>query len=153
MKKISNDLRQIYFNDDNTTKYTKENTIKSIERYSMLFEDILETTKNNPVLQKKLFELDEIDGERLDEMVYEGYVKGLKICLDILEQQGGKTSSLLEQYYKIKRLLFLTERVNTENDKIEVYGVIHNDVTELLILYQNLLSNYLTLKDIISKDY
>lgn len=153
MKKNSNDLRQIYFNDDNTTKYTEENTIKSIERYSMLFEDILETTKDNPVLQKKLFELDEIDGERLDEMVYEGYVKGLKICLDILEQQGGKTSSLLEQYYKIKRLLFLTERVNTENDKIEVYGVIHHDVTELLKLYQNLLSNYLTLKDIISKDY
>lgn len=153
MKKISNDLRQIYFNDDNTTKYTEENTIKSLERYSMLFEDILETTKDNPVLQKKLFELDEIDGERLDEMVYEGYVKGLKICLDILEQQGGKTSSLLEQYYKIKRLLFLTERVNTENDKIEVYGVIHHDVTELLKLYQNLLSIYLTLKDIISKDY
>ena len=153
MKKNSNDLRQIYFNDDNTTKYTEENTIKSIERYSMLFEDILETTKDNPVLQKKLFELDEIDGERLDEMVYEGYVKGLEICLDILEQQGGKTSSLLEQYYKIKRLLFLTERVNTENDKIEVYGVIHHDVTELLKLYQNLLSNYLTLKDIISKDY
>lgn len=153
MKKISNDLRQIYFNDDNTTKYTEENTIKSLERYSMLFEDILETTKDNPVLQKKLFELDEIDGERLDEMVYEGYVKGLKICLDILEQQRGKTSSLLEQYYKIKRLLFLTERVNTENDKIEVYGVIHHDVTELLKLYQNLLSIYLTLKDIISKDY
>ena len=43
MKKNSNDLRQIYFNDDNTTKYTEENTIKSIERYSMLFEDILET--------------------------------------------------------------------------------------------------------------
>lgn len=153
MKKISNDLRQIYFNDDSVIKNTEENTIKSIERYSMLFEDILETTKDNPVLQKKLFELDEIDGERLDEMVYEGYVKGLKICLDILEQQGGKTSSLLEQYYKIKRLLFLTERVNTENDKIEVYGVIHHDVTELLKLYQNLLSNYLTLKDIISKDY
>ena len=153
MKKNSNDLRQIYFNNDNTTKYTEENTIKSLERYSMLFEDILETTKDNPVLQKKLFELDEIDGERLDEMVYEGYVKGLKICLDILEQQGGKTSSLLEQYYKIKRLLFLTERVNTENDKIEVYGVIHHDVTELLKLYQNLLSIYLTLKDIISKDY
>lgn len=153
MKKNSNDLRQIYFNDDNTTKYTEKNTIKSLERYSMLFEDILETTKDNPVLQKKLFELDEIDGERLDEMVYEGYVKGLKICLDILEQQGGKTSSLLEQYYKIKRLLFLTERVNTENDKIEVYGVIHHDVTELLKLYQNLLSIYLTLKDIISKDY
>ena len=153
MKKNSNDLRQIYFNNDNTTKYTEENTIKSLERYSMLFEDILETTKDNPVLQKKLFELDEIDGERLDEMVYEGYVKGLKICLDILEQQGGKTSSLLEQYYKIKRLLFLTERVSTENDKIEVYGVIHHDVTELLKLYQNLLSIYLTLKDIISKDY
>ena len=153
MKKNSNDLRQIYFNDDNTTKYTEKNTIKSLERYSMLFEDILETTKDNPVLKKKLFELDEIDGERLDEMVYEGYVKGLKICLDILEQQGGKTSSLLEQYYKIKRLLFLTERVNTENDKIEVYGVIHHDVTELLKLYQNLLSIYLTLKDIISKDY
>lgn len=119
----------------------------------MLFEDILETTKDNSILQEKLFELDSLDGERLDEMVYEGYVKGLKICLDILEQQGGKTSSLLEQYYKIKRLLFLTERVNTENDKIEVYGVIHHDVTELLTLYQNLLSNYLTLKDIVSKDY
>ena len=153
MKKNSNDLRQIYYNDDNITKYTEENTIKSIKRYSMLFEDILETTKDNPILQEKLFELDSLDGERLDEMVYEGYVKGLKICLDILEQQGGKTSSLLEQYYKIKRLLFLTERVNTENDKIEVYGVIHHDVTELLTLYQNLLSNYLTLKDIVSKDY
>lgn len=153
MKKNSNDLRQIYYNDDNITKYTEENTIKSIKRYSMLFEDILETTKDNPILQEKLFELDSLDGERLDEMVYEGYVKGLKICLDILEQQGGKTSSLLEQYYKIKRLLFLTERVNTENDKIEVYGVIHHDVTELLKLYQNLLSNYLTLKDIVSKDY
>ena len=153
MKKNSNDLRQIYYNDDNITKYTEENTIKSIKRYSMLFEDILETTKDNPILQEKLFELDSLDSERLDEMVYEGYVKGLKICLDILEQQGGKTSSLLEQYYKIKRLLFLTERVNTENDKIEVYGVIHHDVTELLKLYQNLLSNYLTLKDIVSKDY
>lgn len=153
MKKISNDLRQVYFNDDSVTKNTEENTIKSIERYSMLFEDILEITKDNPILQEKLFELDEIDSERLDEMVYEGYVKGFKICLDILEQQGGKTSSLLEQYYKIKRLLFLTERVNTENDKIEVYGVIHHDVTELLKLYKSLLSNYLTLKDIISKDY
>lgn len=153
MNKTTNDLSQIYYNDNSIIFNTEENTIKSIERYSMLFEDILETTKDNPVLQKKLFELDKIDGERLDEMVYEGYVKGLKICLDILEQQGGKTSSLLEQYYKIKRLLFLTERVNTENDKIEVYGVIHHDVTELLKLYQNLLSNYLTLKDIISKDY
>lgn len=153
MKKISNDLRQVYFNDDSVTKNTEENTIKSIERYSMLFEDILEITKDNAILQEKLFELDEIDSERLDEMVYEGYVKGFKICLDILEQQGEKTSSLLEQYYKIKRLLFLTERVNTENDKIEVYGVIHHDVTELLKLYKSLLSNYLTLKDIISKDY
>ena len=153
MKKISNDLRQIYFNDDNTTKYTEKNTIKSNERYSMLLEDILETTKDNPVLQEKLFELDEIDGERLDEMIYEGYVKGFKMCLDILEQQEENTSSLREQYYKIKRLLFLTERVNTENDKIEVYGVIHHDVTELLKLYQNLLSNYLILKKITRNDY
>ena len=153
MKKISNDLRQIYFNDDNTTKYTEKNTIKSNERYSMLLEDILETTKDNPVLEKKLFELDEIDGERLDEMMYEGYVKGFKMCLDILEQQEENTSSLREQYYKIKRLLFLTERVNTENDKIEVYGVIHHDVTELLKLYQNLLSNYLILKKITRNDY
>lgn len=150
MKKISNDLRQIYFNDDNTTKYTEENTIKLNKRYSMLLEDILETTKDNPVLQEKLFELDEIDGEILDEMMYEGYVKGFKICLNILEQQEKQTFPLIQQYYKIKRLLFLTERVNTENDKIEVYGVIHQDVTELLKLYQSLLSNYLTLKDIIN---
>lgn len=40
--------------------------------------------------------------------------------------------------------------MNNENDKIEVYGVIHQDVTELLKLYQSLLSNYLTLKDIIN---
>lgn len=119
----------------------------------MLFQDILETTKDNPILQEKLFELDEIDGERLDETLYEGYEKGFKICLNILEQQEEKTSSLLQQYYKIKRLLYLTERVNNENDKIEVYSVIHNDVTELLKLYQNLLSNYLTLKDIISNNY
>lgn len=116
----------------------------------MLFKDILEMTKDNPVLQEKLFELDEIEGERLDEMIYEEYVKGFKTCLNILEQQEKKTSPLIEQYYKIKRLLFLTERVNTENDKIEVYGVIHHDVTELLKLYQSLLSNYLTLKDIIN---
>ncbi len=149
MKKISNDLRQVYFNDDSVTKNTEENTI-STKSYSMLFKDILETTKDNPILQEKLFELDEIEGERLDEMIYEGYVKGFKTCLNILEQQEKKTSPLIEQYYKIKRLLFLTERVNTENDKIEVYGVIHHDVTELLKLYQNLLSNYLTLKDIIN---
>lgn len=118
--------------------------------YSILFQNILETTKDNPILQEKLFELDEIDGERLDETLYEGYEKGFKMCLNILEQQEKKTSPLIEQYYKIKRLLFLTERVNTENDKIEVYGVIHHDVTELLKLYQSLLSNYLTLKDIIN---
>ena len=51
----------------------------------MLFKDILEMTKDNPVLQEKLFELDEIEGERLDEMIYEGYVKGFKTCLNILK--------------------------------------------------------------------
>lgn len=153
MKKNSNDLRQIYFNDDSVTKNTEENTNKASKMYSILFRNILETTKDNPILQEKLFELDEIDGERLDEMIYDGYVHGFKTCLNILEQQEENTSSLLEQYHKIKRLLFLTERVNTENDKIEVYGVIHHDVTELLKLYKSLLSKHLTLKDIISKDY
>lgn len=149
MNKTTNDLSQIYYNDNSIIFNTEENTI-STKSYSMLFKDILEMTKDNPVLQEKLFELDEIEGERLDKMIYEGYVKGFKTCLNILEQQEKKTSPLIEQYYKIKRLLFLTERVNTENDKIEVYGVIHHDVTELLKLYQSLLSNYLTLKDIIS---
>lgn len=152
MNKITNDLRQIYYNDNSIIFNTEENTNKSSKMYSMLFRNILETTKDNPILQEKLFELDEIDGERLDEILYEGYEKGFKKCLNILEQQEEKTMSLLQQYYKIKRLLFLTERVNTENDKIEVYGVIHHDVTELLKLYQKLLSNYLTLKDIISND-
>lgn len=149
MNKTTNDLSQIYYNDNSIIFNTEENTI-STKSYSMLFKDILEMTKDNPVLQEKLFELDEIEGERLDEMIYEEYVKGFKTCLNILEQQEKKTSPLIEQYYKIKRLLFLTERVNTENDKIEVYGVIHHDVTELLKLYQSLLSNYLTLKDIIN---
>lgn len=153
MNKTTNDLSQIYYNDNSIIFNTEENTNKSSKMYSMLFQNILETTKDNPILQEKLFELDEIDGERLDEILYEGYEKGFKKCLNILEQQEEKTMSLLQQYYKIKRLLFLTERVNTENDKIEVYGVIHHDVTELLKLYKSLLSNYLTLKDIISKDY
>ena len=150
MNKTTNDLRQIYYNDNSITFNTEENTNKPSKMYSILFQNILETTKDNPILQEKLFELDEIDGERLDETLYEGYEKGFKMCLNILEQQEKKTSPLIEQYYKIKRLLFLTERVNTENDKIEVYGVIHHDVTELLKLYQSLLSNYLTLKDIIN---
>ena len=149
MNKTTNDLSQIYYNDNSIIFNTEENTI-STKSYSTLFKDILEMTKDNPILQEKLFELDEIDGERLDETLYEGYEKGFKMCLNILEQQEKKTSPLIEQYYKIKRLLFLTERVNTENDKIEVYGVIHHDVTELLKLYQSLLSNYLTLKDIIN---
>ena len=149
MNKTTNDLSQIYYNDNSIIFNTEENTI-STKSYSTLFKDILEMTKDNPILQEKLFELDEIEGERLDEMIYEGYVKGFKTCLNILEQQEKKTSPLIEQYYKIKRLLFLTERVNTENDKIEVYGVIHHDVPELLKLYQSLLSNYLTLKDIIN---
>lgn len=149
MNKTTNDLSQIYYNDNSIKFNTEENTI-STKSYSMLFKDILEMTKDNPVLQEKLFELDEIDGERLDEMIYEGYAKGFKTCLNILEQQENKTFPLIQQYYKIKRLLFLTERVNNENDKIEVYGVIHQDVTELLKLYQSLLSNYLTLKDIIN---
>lgn len=149
MNKTTNDLSQIYYNDNSIIFNTEENTI-STKSYSTLFKDILEMTKDNPILQEKLFELYEIEGERLDEMIYEGYVKGFKTCLNILEQQEKKTSPLIEQYYKIKRLLFLTERVNTENDKIEVYGVIHHDVTELLKLYQSLLSNYLTLKDIIN---
>ena len=150
MNKTTNDLRQIYYNDNSIKFNTEENTNKPSKMYSILFQNILETTKDNPILQEKLFELDEIDGERLDETLYEGYEKGFKMCLNILEQQEKKTSPLIEQYYKIKRLLFLTERVNTENDKIEVYGVIHHDVTELLKLYQSLLSNYLTLKDIIN---
>lgn len=150
MNKTTNDLSQIYYNDNSIIFNTEENTNKSSKMYSMLFQNILETTKDNPILQEKLFELDEIDGERLDEILYEGYEKGFKKCLNILEQQEEKTMSLLQQYYKIKRLLFLTERVNTENDRIEVYGVIHHDVTELLKLYQSLLSNYLTLKDIIN---
>lgn len=150
MNKTTNDLSQIYYNDNSIKFNTEENTNKSSKMYSILFQNILDTTKDNPVLQEKLFELDEIDGERLDETLYEGYEKGFKICLNILEQQEEKTMSLLQQYYKIKRLLFLTERVNTENDKIEVYSVIHHDVTELLKLYQSLLSNYLTLKDIIN---
>ena len=149
MNKTTNDLSQIYYNDNSIIFNTEENTI-STKSYSTLFKDILEMTKDNPILQEKLFELDEIEGEKLDEMIYEGYVKGFKTCLNILEQQEKKTIPLLQQYYKIKRLLFYTERVNTENDKIEVYGVIHHDVTELLKLYQNLLSNYLTLKDIIN---
>lgn len=153
MNKTTNDLSQIYYNDNSIKFNTEENTNKASKMYSILFQNILETTKDNPILQEKLFELDEIDGERLDETLYEGYEKGFKMCLNILEQQEEKTSSLLQQYYKIKRLLFLTERVNTENDKIEVYGVIHHDVTELLKLYKSLLSKYLTLKDIISNDY
>ena len=116
MKNNSNDLSQIYYNDNSIKFNTEENAI-STKSYSMLFKDILEMTKDNPILQEKLFELDEIDGERLDDMIYEGYAKGFKTCLNILEQQEKRTSPLIEQYYKIKRLLFLTERVNTENDK------------------------------------
>lgn len=95
MNKTTNDLSQIYYNDNSIIFNTEENTI-STKSYSMLFKDILEMTKDNPVLQEKLFELDEIEGERLDEMIYEEYVKGFKTCLNILEQQEKKTSPLIE---------------------------------------------------------
>lgn len=92
MNKTTNDLSQIYYNDNSIIFNTEENTI-STKSYSTLFKDILEMTKDNPILQEKLFELDEIEGERLDEMIYEGYVKGFKTCLNILEQQEKKDKS------------------------------------------------------------
>lgn len=54
MNKTTNDLSQIYYNDNSIIFNTEENTI-STKSYSMLFKDILEMTKDNPVLQEKLF--------------------------------------------------------------------------------------------------
>ena len=42
-------------------------------------------TKDNPILNKKLFELDRTDGARLAEFELMGYIKGFLTCMKIMD--------------------------------------------------------------------
>ena len=77
-------IKYIYLHDE--TMYEGDYFKKSvaIENYTKLFNDIYILSTDNPILNKKLFELDSLDGERLAEFELIGYIKGFLTCMKIM---------------------------------------------------------------------
>ena len=54
------------------------------QNYIKSFNEIYLSTTDNTILNKKLFELDSLDGERLAEFELMGYIKGFLTCMKIM---------------------------------------------------------------------
>lgn len=78
-------IKFIYFHDE--TLDEGDCFIKSVatKNYTKALNEFLILTKDNPILNKKLFELDSLDGERLAECELRGYIKGFLTCMKIMD--------------------------------------------------------------------
>lgn len=78
-------IKYIYLHDDTMDEGDYFRKSVEIENYTKSFNEILILTKDNPILNKKLFELDSLDGERLAEYEFMGYIKGFLTCMKIMD--------------------------------------------------------------------
>lgn len=77
-------IKYIYLHDE--TMYEGDYFKKSVanQNYINSFNEIYLSTTDNTILNKKLFELDSLDGERLAEFELMGYIKGFLTCMKIM---------------------------------------------------------------------
>lgn len=78
-------IKFIYFHDETVDDGDYCRKSVAINDYTNLFNEILMLTKDNSILNKKLFELDSLDGERLAEFELMGYIKGFLTCMKIMD--------------------------------------------------------------------
>ena len=78
-------IKFIYFHDETVDDGDYCRKSVAINDYTNLFNEILMLTKDNPILNKKLFELDRTDGARLAEFELMGYIKGFLTCMKIMD--------------------------------------------------------------------
>ena len=78
-------IKYIYLHDEIMYEgdYLKKSV--AIKNYIKSFNEIYILTTDNPILNKKLFELDSLDGERLAEYEFMGYIKGFLTCMKIMD--------------------------------------------------------------------
>ena len=86
-------IKHIYLHDETIDKGDYFRKSVAIKNYTESFNEILILTKDNPILQKKLFELDSLDGERLAEFELMGYVKGFLTGTKIMNDNKLRLSS------------------------------------------------------------
>ena len=86
-------IKYIYLHDE--TMYEGDYFRKSVatKNYTKSFNEILMLTTDNPISNKKLFELDSLDGERLAEVELMGYTKGFLTCMKIMNDNKLRLSS------------------------------------------------------------
>lgn len=77
-------IKYIYLHDE--TMYEGDYFKKSVanQNYINSFNEIYLSTTDNTILNKKLFELDSLDGERLAEFELMEYIKGFLTCMKIM---------------------------------------------------------------------
>lgn len=77
-------IKYIYLHYE--TMYEGDYFKKSVanQNYINSFNEIYLSTTDNTILNKKLFELDSLDGERLAEFELMGYIKGFLTCMKIM---------------------------------------------------------------------
>lgn len=78
-------IKYIYLHDETVDDGDYCRKSVAIENYTKLFNDIYILSTDNPILNKKLFELDSLDGERLAEFELMGYIKGFLTCMKIMD--------------------------------------------------------------------
>lgn len=78
-------IKFIYFHDETVDDGDYCRKSVAINDYTNLFNEILMLTKDNSILNKKLFELDRTDGARLAEFELMGYIKGFLTCMKIMD--------------------------------------------------------------------
>ena len=86
-------IKFIYFHDETVDDGDYCRKSVAINDYTNLFNEILMLTKDNSILNKKLFELDSLDGERLAEVELIGYTKGFLTCMKIMNDNKLRLSS------------------------------------------------------------
>lgn len=86
-------IKYIYLHDE--TMYEGDYFKKSVatQNYIEAFNEIYILTTDNPILNKKLFELDSLDGERLAEFEFMGYIKGFLTCMKIMNDNKLRLNS------------------------------------------------------------
>ena len=78
-------IKYIYLHDETLDEGDYFRKSVPIKNYTNAFNEIYISTKDNPILNKKLFELDRLDGERLAEFELMGYIKGFLTCMKIMD--------------------------------------------------------------------
>ena len=86
-------IKHIYLHDEIMYEGDYFRKSVAIKNYTKLFNEIYISTTDNPILNKKLFELDSLDGERLAEFELMGYTKGFLTCMKIMNDNKLRLSS------------------------------------------------------------